>query len=231
MNQFVPQLMLGNALANSTNAPDYKPIWIEMDSWHIGSQYFMALCNGTSGTFDCKNWIPKAATGKLVAVKPGEMVETSFVLKEEKGCCKKSRLVWMLRMGVVGGGPERQSLVVVNRPFMGLVNSTKSWGEAIYDDIYVGSCLENYNMKSASSYPAKWEIHVHVRDAPGRDETFWHDWNLDQTPGCPWQPVSTITNSIDVVGQRVKWKAELNGDTSGHANVTLTESDIALRQK
>ena len=89
MNQFVPQLMLGNALANSTNAPDYNPIWIEMDSWHVGSQYFMALCNGTSGTFDCKNWIPKAATGKLVAVQPGEMVETSFVLKEEKGCCKE----------------------------------------------------------------------------------------------------------------------------------------------
>jgi len=229
MNQFVPQLMLGNALANSTNAPDYTPIWIEMDSWHVGSQYFMALCNGTLGTFDCQNWIPKAATGKLVPVEPGEMVETSFVLKEEQGCCKKkSRLVWILRIGVVGGGPERQSVVIVDRPFMGLVNSTHSWGEAIYDDIYVGSCLENYNMKSAESYPPSLEIHVRVRDAPGRDETFWHDWNLDHAPGCPWQPVSMITNAIHKSAQRVKWKAELKGDRRGHTNASLTESN-ALR--
>ena len=43
-NQFVPQLMLGNSLANSSNSPDYEPQWLQLDTWHIGSQYFMALC-------------------------------------------------------------------------------------------------------------------------------------------------------------------------------------------
>lgn len=209
MNQFVPQLMLGNALANSTNEPEYKPIWIEMDSWHIGAQYFMALCDGSSGTYDCKNWKPKAATGKLVSVEPGEVVETSFVLKEVKSCCNKTRYEWTLNIGVVGGGPERQSVVIADRPFMGLLNSTFSWGEAIYDNIYVGSCLENYNMQSADSYPPKWKIHVNVKDAPGRDETFWHDWRLEHAPSCSWQPASTISNAIHKKGQHVEWNAEL----------------------
>ena len=29
MNQFVPQLMLGNSLTNSSGPPDYKPQWID----------------------------------------------------------------------------------------------------------------------------------------------------------------------------------------------------------
>jgi hypothetical protein len=228
MNQFVPQLMLGNALANSTNAPYYKPIWIEMDRWHIGAQYFMALCNGTLGTFDCQNWIPKAATGKLVSVNPGEMVETSFVLKKEKSCCKKSKYVWTLRIGVVGGGPERQSVVIVDRPFMGLLNSTFSWGEAIYDNIYAGSCLENYGMQSSDSYPPKWQIHVRVQDAPGRDETFWQNWTLSHAPGCPWQPVSTIANAIRKRGQHVKWKGELKFSRGNVKNSSLPVMDTRI---
>lgn len=211
MNQFVPQLMLGNALANSTNAPHYKPLWIELNSWHIGAQYFMGLCG--NDTRDCsKDWIPKAATGKLVSVKPGEVVETSFSLKKMKRrCCHhEARYLWTLRIGVVDGGPDRQSVVVSDQPFMGLLNSTVSWGESTYDNIYVGSCLENYNMQSASNYPTKWEIDVTVRDAPGRDENFWHSWRLEHGPGCPWQPVSTISNSINKQSQRVKWKAELS---------------------
>lgn len=224
MNQFVPQLMLGNALANSTNAPFYKPIWIKMSSWHVGAQYFMGLCGASS---DCSNnnWIPKAATGELVAVTPGEVVETSFELKEEQGCCKNStRYVWELRIGVVGGGPQRQSIVIADRPFMGLLNSTTSWGEAIYDDVYVGSCLENYNMQSAASYPPKWEIDVTVKDAPGRDEMFWHDWRLEHEPGCPWQPISSISNEIEEkTGQHVTWKAELRN------NATLFDTTLDSR--
>jgi len=211
MNQFVPQLMLGNPLANSTNAPDYKPIWIEMNSWHIGAQYFMGLCGESS---DCKKWIPKAATGRLVAVEPGEVVETSFSLKEVTHCCKETQLVWTLHIGVVGGGPDRQSIVVSDRPFMGLLNSTFSWGESTYDNIYVGSCLENYNMQIPDNYPTRWQIDVAVVDAPGRDENFWHDWRLDHGPSCPWQPVSTLANAIDKKSQHVKWRAELQGNST-----------------
>ena len=227
MNQFVPQLMLGNPLANSTNAPEYKPIWKELSSWHVGAQYFMGLCDGSSGEYDCKKWIPKAATGKLVAVEPGEVVETSFSLKEEKHCCQEPSLVWTLNIGVVGGGPDRQSVVVADRPFMGLLNSTYSWGEATYDNIYVGSCLENYNMQSPKNYPPKWKIGVAVVDGPGRDETFWQDWRLEHGPSCPWQPVSTLANAVDKRSQHVKWKAVLGNTT---ALISLDKRNRLLRR-
>ena len=38
MNQFVPQLMLGNSLTNSSGPPDYKPIWVHHDEWTFSSQ-------------------------------------------------------------------------------------------------------------------------------------------------------------------------------------------------
>lgn len=212
MNQFVPQLMLGNALANSTNAPHFKPLWIKLPSWHVGAQYFMGLCPNTT-TSDCKdNWIPRAVTGRLVPVKPGEVVETSFSLeKVEQHCCdEKIKFVWTLRIGVVGGGSNRQSVVVSDRPFMGLVNSTFSWGESTYEHIYVGSCLENYGMQSPANYPSKWQIDVKVVDAPGRDEDCWRNWRLESWRNhCSWQPRSTVANGMARKSQHVRWTAEL----------------------
>ena len=109
MNQFVPQLMLGNTLANSTNGSEYNPKWIKMDAWHIGAQYFMGLCvqNDTfPDGFECdkETWIAKAATGRwLIPVEPGELIETRFEFDAQH--------VWRLHIGVVGGGPDRQSHV------------------------------------------------------------------------------------------------------------------------
>eukprot|EP01084_Bolivina_argentea_P210558 358344_1 len=44
-NQFVPQLMLGNVLCNSTNSGDYKPSWCKLTEWHIQSQYYFQTNN------------------------------------------------------------------------------------------------------------------------------------------------------------------------------------------
>mmetsp|Transcript_23585 Transcript_23585/g.55857 ORF Transcript_23585/g.55857 Transcript_23585/m.55857 type:complete len:464 (+) Transcript_23585:81-1472(+) len=217
-NQFVPQLMLGNVLANSSNSPDYEPQWLQLDTWHIGSQYFMALCrskfnnnNTTSinkmmadpsifssymsrtsirrrlrrGRNDCTDWIAKAATGKLIAVEPGEGVYTRFELvqksqsqpasehdnnTDEKGVRHSNVDVdidvdveWHLTMGVVGDS-TRVSSLVVDRPFMGMLEpyNSKSWVEDMYQDVYVGSCLENYGMVSSNNYPSFWRIEVEI---------------------------------------------------------------------
>jgi hypothetical protein len=40
MNQFVPQLILGNALDGSSGAPDYKPKWGLHKTWSFGAHYF-----------------------------------------------------------------------------------------------------------------------------------------------------------------------------------------------
>ena len=49
MNQFVPQLMLGNSLTASTGPPDYKPKWVHHDEWTFSSQYFMEINNTKTG--------------------------------------------------------------------------------------------------------------------------------------------------------------------------------------
>ena len=206
MNQFVPQLMLGNALANSSNYPDYDPYWIELETWHIGAQYFMGLCNGTA----CgDSWIAKAATGELIPVVPGEVIETSFQLVPVRG-----RLEWHLRVGVLGQ-PHRSSIVVADRPFMGLVESTTSWEEDTYSYVYVGSCLENYGMNSSTNYSPTWQIEVKTWSK--EPASFWQDWRLDQKPTCAWQPKSTVVSNCTSTRQWALWKATLESRQFGQA--------------
>merc|ERR1719476_253441 len=45
MNQFVPQLMLGEPLCGSTGPPLYKPKWEHHTTWIFGSQYFFEIFN------------------------------------------------------------------------------------------------------------------------------------------------------------------------------------------
>ena len=227
MNQFVPQLMLGTALANSTNFPDYHPLWIQLESWHIGAQYFMGLCVKTNesrshddnndnnninnsdddgGGFECDpaTWTPKAATGTLLPVEPGEIIETSIQLVPSRGYYE-----WHLRIGVLDE-PHRTSIVVVDRPFMGLVESTTSWMEDIYEMVNVGSCLENYGMVSPRQYPPTWDMIVDIwpttRTPNDTKLSFWRAWSLEDRNICSWQPKSKVI-SVEVPSwQRAVWK-------------------------
>ena len=47
-NQFVPQLMLGEPLCDSTGPPEYNPIWKTLNQWHIGAQYFFFIQNDSA---------------------------------------------------------------------------------------------------------------------------------------------------------------------------------------
>ena len=49
MNQFVPQLVLGNALDGSSGAPAYTPHWGEHQTWAFGAHYFFETHNATTG--------------------------------------------------------------------------------------------------------------------------------------------------------------------------------------
>ena len=62
-------------------------------------------------------------------------------------------------MGVTGQ-PYQSSLVVADRPFMALMDSTTSWDEDTYDDVYVGSCLENCGMSTFKNYSPTWQMKI-----------------------------------------------------------------------
>jgi hypothetical protein len=131
-NQFVPQLMLGSALCNSTNAPDYKPIWCELDRWYIGSQYFMGLygCKNQSDAASC-GVQAHAATGELIAVTAGDTVYTRFDRTGPGG----DGAAWQLTMGIKGD-PVPPSVVVAHKPYMGLVAEAISWSQPAFSTAY-----------------------------------------------------------------------------------------------
>lgn len=210
MNQFVPQLMLGNALCNSSNAPDYHPHWAKLTGWAIGAQYFFGVCDeGSDGAYNCtaQSWTDKAATGALVPVEEGELIYTKFELSDE--------YVWTLSMGVVGDETgARSSVVVVDRPFMGLVNTSTSWAEPTYDEVYAGACWEDYNM-APGSYPKFWHHNVTVvSNAPG---DWWNAWQLDASPTCSWAPDQTIDDAV----------SDDNATQVAHWNIFYDDDDAA----
>merc|ERR1719215_1877451 len=92
---------------------------------------------------DSEPYRSAAVTGALISVEPGEQIMTTFALSED-------RETWTLRMFVLGGGPDRESIVVATKPFMGLLNTTKSWRQ--YTEAIVGSCWENYKMLNRTTF-------------------------------------------------------------------------------
>ena len=61
-------------------------------------------------------WISKAAVGPLHLVYPGELLETKISLSRDG-------MIWKLEMKVMGDA-KRASTLLVDKPFMGLLDST-----------------------------------------------------------------------------------------------------------
>merc|ERR1711920_888161 len=98
MNQFVPQLMLGEALGGSTGASEgYQTSACKIVNpfrhWVIQSQYFFGVLN-QSGIPDPAgvSWTGHSVTGDTIAVFPGEVVWTNFSMLQNG--------TWLLQMGV-----------------------------------------------------------------------------------------------------------------------------------
>ena len=73
MNQFVPQLILGNALSGSSGPPNYTPSWAVHDTWAFGAHYFFEIFNTSTNATD-----GHAAYGPLFPASPGETLYTTF---------------------------------------------------------------------------------------------------------------------------------------------------------
>ena len=122
--------MLGSVLCNSTNAGKdpsngerYSPKWCKLDNWAIGAQYFFAEygCANRSTAGNCGGaFKAHAATGDLIPVHPGETVYTKF---DRVG--PGADAGWRLTMGVTGDRVPA-SVVVADKPYMGLVNGNEA---------------------------------------------------------------------------------------------------------
>ena len=155
MNQFVPQLVLGEALDGSSDFPNYEPRWGHHKTWMFGAHYFFQVYTNESRT----EYEAHAAYGELYPASPGEMLYTQF-----NAAGPLEAPVWTLTMGVVGDS-TRVSTIVVPQPYMGLGAKWKtpsiSWAEANYTNMSSHSCWELYGANDLARFPSTGTSYSH----------------------------------------------------------------------
>ena len=192
MNQFVPQLMLGEALDDSSNAPHYLPRWHNHKTWVFGAQYFFEIFNTTTNKTE-----PHAATGTTFPTVPGDVLYTSFTLSDD--------WAWTLTMGVKGD-ETRISTVLVKQPFMGLLpaSETTSWSETVYDKAWSNTCWELYGVTREQQYPSNDMNYVINISTNVSGSVQWNNWTTKHST-CPGSPVVTISNKNTPTKQTILW--------------------------
>ena len=199
MNQFVPQLMLGNPLDGSAGPPTYKPLWHKHSTWVFAAQYFMEVHNTTTNKTE-----GKAAAGEIYNCTKGEILYTKFTLDKN--------YVWTIVMGVKGDA-SRTSTLKVDKPYMGLLDSnpgagatSPKWSDDVFNHVHVNSCWELYGMKDRAHYPSsgsKYDMVVRSAKPNGID---WHtNWVENEKPTCPGAPVSAIQEVHNSTVQHIYW--------------------------
>lgn len=191
MNQFVPQLELGEALCGSTGAAGgYASgscaIVDPLRHWVIQSQYFFGVLN-SSGLPDPAGvgWTPHAVTGETVPVFPGEIVVTNFT--------QMANGTWLLQLAVdeaaspggrVPGRGSTRSVVQVDHPYM---NPEFSWLHPDFNHTLAGACNEVYNLLPGrpGDVPRPLELNVTISGAGAGRPAWMSDWQVNEgLPQC-----------------------------------------------
>lgn len=184
MNQFVPQLILGQALDGSSGPPDFRPQWGYHDSWTFAAHYFFELWNPDTNATEAH-----AAYGDFYPAHPGEEIWTTF---EMTSGADKGNPIWTLSMGVVGDD-SRTSTLVVAQPYMGMGAHWKdepctSWLEPNYRNMCINACWELYGAKDSSHLPstgAQYQVDIFQPQLSSSYYPF-SSWVQDEGNGhCP----------------------------------------------
>ena len=212
--------MLGEPLCNSTNYPDYKPLWAHHSTWVFGSQYFFELFNETTH----ENY-GRAATGPLYPAHKGEVLWTSFELSESH--------VWTLSMGVKGD-KTRTSRVIAHKPYMGMldrpnipkVNRTSSWAEPTFANANVNSCWELYGMRDRAHFPSSGSKYDWRTTTSEPNSIKWDtNWNARlEWSNCSGAPNATISERHNATVQDVFWNISTVA-ASHHNHMNAYERD------
>lgn len=183
-NQFVPQLMLGRPLCDSTGPPYYNPIWKTLNKWHIGAQYFFFIKNESNPSGKSGH----AATGDLIDVYEGDIIYTSFSLSED-------REVWTLKQGIKGND-SAVSTVIADKPFMGLDEHSTSWTEDLYNETRLGCCWELYGIHERENYPNNMDYQIITKSNTNYSQ-YWSPWKMVEIPNCSYSPSYKLQSGIN----------------------------------
>ena len=207
MNQFVPQLILGEALDGSSGPPDFVPRFGTHHTWKFGAHYFFEIWNETTKQVDSH-----AAYGSMFDAFAGETLFTSFVQSEGK-----AGPVWTLTMGAVND-TRRVSTVVAAQPYMGLgrlwAKPTVSWAERNYSNVCINACWELYGATDRAHSPSSGsQYNISITREPGkrphRGPFPWVTrWDEDEGAGSSCAS-STIKVENTSEAQSVLWDVQV----------------------
>ena len=231
MNQFVPQLELGEALCGSTGAAGgYQTgacsIVDPLRQWVIQSQYFFGVLNH-SGVPDPSgvSWTGHAVTGETIPVFPGETVVTNFT--------QLLNGTWLLQYSVdestpgpggpIAGRGNVMSMVQVDHPYM---NPELDWLHPDFNHTLAGACNEVYNLQPRKGDVARpLEMNISIVDhAPSDDAEWMVDWQVNEgLPQCAsgFGEVSLLTSytrSTDVYSQTARLSAKHDDEAAAAAD-------------
>lgn len=216
MNQFVPQLVLGNALDGSSGAPAYTPHWGEHQTWAFGAHYFFETHNATTGATQ-----GHAAYGEMLPTTAGEKLFTTFDASATSG----GDPTWTLRMGVVGDS-SRVSELVVAQPYMGLgvdwAQPTTSWAENNYSNLCVNMCWELYGAKDLQHLPSSGSTYeLNISRPAGTGFPWVVAWDEDEGLNRSCSSSTASEHHTDTM-QHVHWEigAPQASTRGGSATVT-----------
>lgn len=222
MNQFVPQLILGEALDGSSDFPNYQPRWGHHKTWMFGAHYFFQVYTNELRT----EYEAHAAYGELYPASPGEMLYTQL-----NAAGPLEAPVWTLTMGVVGDS-TRVSTIVVPQPYMGLGAKWKtpsiSWAEANYTNMSSHSCWELYGANDLARFPStgtSYTVTIFPADTAPTSPFPWDsEWHSGGHEGPGTQSpcgTGTVSEEHSSEFQRVTWQIGVKKMIDGASNPTI----------
>lgn len=196
-NQFVPQLMLGDALSSSSGPPQYNSSWGNFSTWVFSAQYFFAL---NTSEYPAPSY--HAATGAIFPASAGEVLWTRMDYDT-------ASLSWHLSMGVEGDA-SRTSVVDVPKPYMGLLDPAASWGDEAYSMVHVNSCWELYGIQEPRNWPSSGSNYVMEVSVAQPGAIPWNpDWSNGHALDCPGEPTNvTWREAHNGTVQQVFWDVQ-----------------------
>ena len=192
-NQFVPQLMLGDALSSSSGPPHYAPAWGTYESYVFSSQYFFSTLDPATNASTLH-----AVTGPVLPTVPGEVLLTNMSLSSD--------FVWTLSMSVEGD-PARVSTVLVPAPFMGLLPGTSNFSEPFYSKVHFNSCWELYGVDDRGHWPSTGSS-FDMRVMAPRPVPWATNFSNGGAIDCPGAPTTSWTERHSKLGQQVNWEIQ-----------------------
>jgi len=198
MNQFVPQLILGNALDGSSGAPMYKPHFGFHSNYSFAAHYFFEVLNSSSGQITSH-----AAYGDFFPAIAGETLFTKFEQAQSGG----GDPYWTLTMGALDDA-SRVSTVVAKQPYMGIGASwdepTVSWSENNYTNMCINACWELYGVIDRDHLPSSGSQYDIYIDRKQNQFDWVTQWDEDEGAGTSCAE-SRITQKHNATMQHVKW--------------------------